>query len=423
MLSLSLRLMKLALRPQDLRARSAEPGPEQYRRTATAAPAGRSLRPPLAGVAAVTLAAGALLALAAWYAGWPRMASPAASGPGQTSRPAVSLADGRITLETEMTVASAMVLRGWFFLSRPGEPEPWQNFDYKSGVIETVMAAGEPRTFAWSEPLNVPDADYELSIWFHTFNGERWVHLFGGRIDIEPLKVRDAQTRLHQFFGGAVASIDAVELQGRDGALEAAIAVTGAEGVERAALTWELRPAGRPDQPPAYTGAGRLLTFPQTDRRISAQLSEPLALAAGAYDLWLTVDSGVAGSQPQRAVVRGAVSQRTTPPYVRSVAAAGPFHLSLAEAPTELTAGAPNTLRFAVSGDGGGMACRVAWRLLLPGGQEAARGEGGACDEAVLLLPEALADGRYTLEVKASAVLAGASSVSDAISLPVEVAR
>jgi hypothetical protein len=57
----------------------------------------------------------------------------------------------------------------WWFLAKPGDPQPWQNYDYQSQIQEDVyLAPGESMELVWNEELAVVEGEYELSGWLHS---------------------------------------------------------------------------------------------------------------------------------------------------------------------------------------------------------------------------------------------------------------
>lgn len=364
---------------------------------------------------------GALGAFVAWRFGWPATA-PQADSSISVDRPQVSIRDGQILVNVRLTAATAERLRGWFFLAQPGEKEPWKRYSYKSTVLEREMSAGETVTFAWAEPLSVDEGEYQLTLWFHRAQGGRWVHATGGTFGLRPIVLDGVTTPFRQLHGGAVADVAIAEPPtGAAAPFTVLLRITPAPEVERATLTWELRPSGQPDAPPAYLGDSRLLAFPAgANRAITARIQDSLSIAPGQYDLWLTVDSGVAGSQPQRAVYRNAVRQDKELPYVRPRAPLGPFRIVSVGEIADLRPGERAALRLAMTGPAS--TCRLFWRLLLPGDRVAAQGDGGSCDNPAVQLPEIVSPGRYRLELRAALDGAGAL-VSDLIILPVRVSE
>jgi hypothetical protein len=379
-----------------------------------APPAPRTLPAIWAAVAAI--GAAVVMTLVAWRADWP--AAPGAGNePIRAARPTYKLDNGRIEVTTRVTSRITQPLRGWFLLAGPSDPEPWQRFGFKSTVIEQTLPAGKEVTFRWNEPLSVPDGAYEVTIWFHQQAGDQWVHALGGAFGSDPFTVNGAPPRLQQLYGGAVATLEIPDLRYESGTLRATVQVHPAPGVEKASVVFDLRATGKPESKSTYIGRYHPVTFGAgSPEPATIQIDDRLAVPRGTYDLWLTADSGVAGSQPQRALYRAAVTQKDDPPYVRPVDLAGPFRLGVSAAPPAFRAGQRTMLRLAVTPDAASAACRVAWRILLPDGAEAAKGEGGPCAEASVDLPATVPPGRYTLEVKGIG-----QDVVDSILIPVQV--
>lgn len=374
-----------------------------------------------AGPTLVALVFGMLTALTAWRFGWP-ITEPTVDGGMIVDQPEMHISSGQITVSVRLTPISAERLRGWFFLAPPGEKQPWQHYSYQSAVLEREVSAGEMVMFTWTEPLAVDDGEYQLTLWFHRLQGERWVHATGGAFGLRPFVVNGANAPFRQLHGGAVANLEIVEPpSGASTPFTLLLRVTPAPTVEEATLTWELRPSGLPDAPPVYRGDSRLLVFPSgVNRAVTTRIQDSLFIAPGRYDLWLTVESGVAGGQPQRAVYRDAVQQETEPPYIRPTSPLGPYRVASIGPVPDLKPGERATLRLTVTGTGG--TCQTFWRLLLPGDRIAAQGGGGPCDELAVQLPATVIPGRYRLELRA--VLDGAGMiVSDLIILPVRVAE
>lgn len=272
------------------------------------APPTRLIAP--AWAALVALAAGVFVALIVAFSGWGERPRPpqAPAGALQVERPTVKAGRDRIDVTVTVTSDQDRTLRGWFFLSRPNEPEPWQRFDYKSAEITQDVTAGKT-TFRWSEPISLPNDEYEITVWFHQRNGDKFEHAAGGAFGADSVYIRGSRARAHQIFGRAAASLAVPELSYFNGTLRALVEVTGAEGVAQANLAWELQPAGRTAEKPAFSGPVQPLRFGENGRRlVSVRLEATPTLASGRYDLWLIVDGG-ADRPMQRAVVRGAVTQ------------------------------------------------------------------------------------------------------------------
>lgn len=370
----------------------------------------------------VTLVVALIVAVAAWGLGWPTNGDAYSTGPIQATTPVISAGNGQIDVTTSVTSVTDQRLRGWFFLAAPGAIEPWNHYSYKSSEITQNVPAGQPTTFHWSEPLAVPDGVYQLTAWFHKSVGDGWVHALGGDLGLRPLTITGETAPFQQFNGDAVASFHRIEVAYDHTHLTATITASGTAGVRQATLSWKLFPTGHPDSPPVYVGASQPLTFgSDTANAVLARLDETLAIPAGTYDMEFVMDSGVPGSQPQRALYPAAITQTDPSPYLRAVGQAGIYRLSIAAPLPDLKTGTVNRLNLTVTGDAAGTTCRMYWRLLLAGGQEVTHGEGGACDAPSVLLPAEIPPGAYTLEFKAVAANGGSLLDSDLITIPVGV--
>lgn len=349
----------------------------------------------------------------------------AVSGPFTMAKPTVTLRDGQLDVTTSITSEIDTELRGWFFLASPGEPQPWDSFIYQSERIEHSAATGNAVEFHWSEPLSLPNGLYELTFWFHRPVGDTWVHAYGGPAGIDPIVIdNDPPSTVHQFFGGAVASFDTVKVTYDSPELNVHADVTGSPGVTQATFSWELRSSDHSTDPASYIGAARPVTFGTgSGRTVAVTIKENLAVPAGTYDLWLTIDSGELGSQPQRAVLREIVVEPDEPLYMRSVSAAGPYVLSVDQPLPRLAAGKRTPIGVEVAGASDDATCQIEWRLSLSGQHEAVSGENRSCERATILLPKALEPGQYILTLTAVAVDDDSRATSDEISIPVKVSR
>lgn len=372
----------------------------------------------------VTLVVALAVALVAWGLGWPTNGGSTSAGPIQATIPAVTVGNGQIDVVTSLTSVSAERLRGWFFLAAPGAIEPWNHYSYKSSEITQDVPADQPTAFHWSEPIAVPDGVYQLTAWFHKSVGDGWVHALGGDLGLTPLAISGGTTPFQQFNGDAVASFQRIVVTYDHAHLTAVVNASGAPGVHQATLSWQLFSTGHPDGPPVYVGVSQPLMFgPDTAAAVVARLDDTLAIPVGTYDMQLVIDSGVPGSQPQRARYPAAITQTNPSPYLRQAGQAGIYRLSIAAPLPNLQAGAVNALNLSVTGDAAGTTCRMYWRLLLAGKQEVTHGEGGSCGAPAVLLPPEIPAGAYTLEVKAVAANGESSLDSDLITIPVGVTK
>jgi hypothetical protein len=143
----------------------------------------RNLPAPWPALVALVIAA---VATSLGYAtGWP---SPA---PSLEVKPSVVLSAAELEVTARVTPAADDLVRGWFFLAEPGETSPWSRDMYQSSFVEQQLHAGEESVFSWQEPIGVPPGVYEVSIWFHSFDGLEWVHLDGGTYGLSPITIRD----------------------------------------------------------------------------------------------------------------------------------------------------------------------------------------------------------------------------------------
>ncbi|MHB8645858.1 MAG: hypothetical protein ACYDAR_08735 [Thermomicrobiales bacterium] len=370
----------------------------------------------------MTLVVALMVAVVAWEFGWPTNGVPHTGGPIQATTPVVTAGNGRIDVTTSVTSVADQRLRGWFFLAVPGAIEPWNHYSYKSSEIVQDLPAGQPTAFRWSEPIAIPDGVYQLTAWFHKSVGDGWVHALGGDLGLTPLTISGATTPFHQFNGDAVASFQSIDVTYDHANLTAMVKASGAVGVHQATLTWQLLPAGHPDATPVYVGISQPLAFgSNTTDAVVARLDDTLAIPVGAYDMEFVIDSGVPGSQPQRALYPAAVTQTDVSPYLRQAGQVGVYRLSVAAPPPDLQAGTVNRLNLSVTGGVAGTTCRMYWRLLLVGSQEITHGEGGSCDAPTVFLPPEIPSGAYTLEVKAVAANGESLLASDLITIPVGV--
>jgi len=372
----------------------------------------------------VTFVVALIVAVVAWELGWPTNGESHPTGPIQATTPVVTVGNSQIDVVTSVTSVTDQRLRGWFFLAAPGAIEPWNHYSYKSSEIIQDLPAGQPTAFHWLEPLAIPDGVYQLTAWFHKPAGNGWVHALGGDLGLTPLTINGETTPFHQFNGDAVASFQSIEVTYDHAHLTAVVKASGAAGVHQATLSWQLFPAGRPDGTPVYVGISQPLAFgSETTDAVVARLEDTLAIPVGTYDIQFVIDSGVPGSQPQRALYPAAIKQTEISPYLRQAGQAGIYRLSVAAPLPDLKAGDVNRLNLSVTGGVAGTTCRTYWRLLLVGGQEVTHGEGGSCDATSVFLPPEIPPGAYTIEVKAVAVHGESLLDSDLITLSVGVTK
>ena len=365
---------------------------------------------------------GLLTALLLWQTGWHRYRSPA-SGPYRVEKVSGIVRDGRLDVSASVIGQSAEQLLGWFVLAKPGEPDPATNFAYRSSEIERRVMPNEAQEFRWSEPLDVPNGTYHLSLWFHHRVDERWVHAVAGTFGLAPVAVRrDPGAPFQQFYGGAVAAVNDVRVVAAEGVLRFDVEVAAADGIDDVTFAWELRPAYRSDAPAAYTGATRLLAFDRTHRTKLVAVEELVAVAKGTYDLWLTVEGNRPEDQRQLVVYRQALRQTAALPYIRRASPAGPFSLSIPSPLQALEAGRIGNLDLVITGASSRAQCRVMWQLMTPSGRPVGSGEAGPCNEAHLVLPQTLVPGDYGLELTALAVKDQSSLESDRIVVPAVIA-
>jgi hypothetical protein len=112
--------------------------------------------------------------------------------------PSAMVVDGRLAVETTFTGDAEQEVRAWFFLAKPGEPEPWKRYHYRSPTVGRLVHPGQSAQFEWLEPVAVPDGTYQLTVWFHRRAGGAWVHLAGGDFGLPPIEIENG--------GGATAS-------------------------------------------------------------------------------------------------------------------------------------------------------------------------------------------------------------------------
>jgi hypothetical protein len=193
--------------------------------------------------------------------------------------PAMLVINRNISLVTTFINPSDAEVRAWFYLSRPGEDEPWTRYLHQSAPVQRLVRAGQPAEFGWVEAVDVPDGVYDLTVWFHVKRGDEWVHALGGdlglgRVVIARERVTAGPFRIVPWERRVLA---------RDGAhATVRLAALGSSPAETCRTTWTLTTVGT-EQAPAQP-----LSWGQSKDCGAVRPAIPPNLEPGRYRVELT---------------------------------------------------------------------------------------------------------------------------------------
>ena len=194
------------------------------------------------------------------------------------SIPALLTVNRYATIATNFISPTDGEIRAWFYLSRPGEPEPWRRYAHKSELRQRLVRAGDPTEFGWVEPLDVADGVYDLTVWFHRRQGEEWVHELGGNLGLGRVTIARDRPAAGPY---QLVPWEAPAPAPPGGHATVRLAVLGSSVTATCRTTWTLR--GPTD--PAVGVNGKVLASGQTWDCGVLRAAIPSRLAPGRYRL------------------------------------------------------------------------------------------------------------------------------------------
>lgn len=199
--------------------------------------------------------------------------------PPRATTPGVLYVNGDLTIATTLTTPNDGEIQAWFFLSRPGQEEPWRRFVYRSPTMQKLVSGGEGVDFGWIEPIVVPDGVYQLSVWFQRRTDGIWKHEVGGSLGLGPILIsRDRPTA--GPFQIVPWEAPPPAAAGRHASVR--LAVKGSSSTASCRVLWTLR------QPVGSDAPGAALAWGQTWDCGLVRPAIPPNLPPGHYDLELT---------------------------------------------------------------------------------------------------------------------------------------
>ena len=111
--------------------------------------------------------------------------------PFRAPSPSITFIGGKAAVDAPLITERDEEVQAWFFLATPGSIDPWNDFSYRSPVIQKLVRADEPADFDWLVRVGAqtPPGVYDLTVWFHRKTPDGWEHALGGGYTLAPVVV------------------------------------------------------------------------------------------------------------------------------------------------------------------------------------------------------------------------------------------